>query len=124
MQFGKKTHEYVFQRLSKYSFGKLTSACFSNCTRNHAITYIHDKVMQNCVIRLRHVQTNLFTCDCQYFHNEKIFVRTTEVKQCVLITKIVALYFPFWHCISSNYTALSQSELRTFFIYIINQYKI
>ena len=56
-------------------------------------------------MRLRHVQNNLFTSDCQYFHNEKTFVRTTEVKQCVLITKIVqitkiALYFLFWNCIS------------------------
>ena len=62
--------------------------------------------MQSSVIRLRHVQTNLFTCDCQYFHNEKIFVRTTEVKQCVLITKKCCIPF----------LALSQSELRIFFM--------
>ena len=69
------------------------------------INKIHDKIMQNRVKRLGHVQNNLFTSDCQYFHNEKFFVRTTEVKQRVLITKIVkmskiALYFLFWHCIS------------------------
>ena len=45
-------------------------------------------------MRLRHVQNNLFTSDCQCFHNEKTFVRTTEVKQSVLITKIskIALF--------------------------------
>ena len=32
-----------------------------------------------------HVQNNLFTSDCQYFHSEKTFVRTTEVKQCFLV---------------------------------------
>ena len=47
--------------------------------------------MQNWVARLRHVQNNLFISDCQYFHNEMTFVRTTEVKQCVLITKIVKI---------------------------------
>lgn len=44
------------------------------------------------------VQYNLFTFDRQYFHNEKTFVRTTEVKkQCVLIKQIVkiSLYFLF-----------------------------
>ena len=49
-------------------------------------------------MRLRHVQNNLFTSDRQYFHNEKTFVRTTEVKkQCVLIKQIVkiSLYFLF-----------------------------
>ena len=46
-------------------------------------------------MRLRHVQNNLFASDCQYFHNEKTFVRTTEVQQCVLITKIAL----FLHCI-------------------------
>ena len=68
------------------------------------INNIHDKIMQNRVIGLRHVQNNLFTSDCQYFHNEKTFVTTTEVKQRVLITKNVkiskiALYFLFWQCI-------------------------
>ena len=48
------------------------------------------------------MQNSLFTSD---FHNGKIFVRTTEVKQCFLITKIVkitkiALYFLLWHCIT------------------------
>ena len=27
--------------------------------------------MQNWVVRLRHVQNNLFISDCQHFHNEK-----------------------------------------------------
>ena len=37
------------------------------------------------------MQNNLFTSDCQYIHNEKTFVRTTEVNRCVLITKIVKI---------------------------------
>ena len=41
------------------SFENLRVREFSNCTRNHAITCnIHDKIMQNRVIRLRHVQNN------------------------------------------------------------------
>ena len=35
------------------------------------INNIHDNLMQSSVIRLRHVQTNLFTSDSQYFQNEK-----------------------------------------------------
>ena len=31
------------------------------------------------------------TLNCQYFNNEKPFVKTTEVKQCVSITKIVKI---------------------------------
>jgi hypothetical protein len=39
----KKTmHEWVFQRLSKLAFEKLTSVCFSNCTRNHTILLINN----------------------------------------------------------------------------------
>ena len=63
------------------------------------INNVHDKIMQNWVIGLSHVhvQNSLFTSDCQYFHNKKAFVRTADVKQCVLITEIVkiAQYFLF-----------------------------
>ena len=52
-------------------------------------------------LRLRHVMTQLFTSYCQYFRNEKTFVRTTEVKQCVKITKI-ALYFLKTALLSAN----------------------
>ena len=37
------------------------------------INNVHDKIMQNSVIGLSHVQNNLFTSDCQYFHNEKTY---------------------------------------------------
>ena len=59
------------------------------------INNIHDKIMQNWVVRLRHVQNNLFTSDSQYFHNEKTLVRTTEVKQCVLKLQTDCTVFPF-----------------------------
>ena len=80
-----KTHKCLFFQIARETMLLL-------------INNIHDKIMQNWVIHLRHVQNNLFTSDCQYFHNEKTFVRTTEVNQCLLITKIVkiskiALYF-------------------------------
>ena len=60
---------------------------FSNCTKTMPllINNIHDKMMQNHTLASR---ANLFTSDCQYFHNEKTFVTTTEVKQCVIITNI------------------------------------
>ena len=44
------------------------------------------------------IQNNLFTSDCQYFHNEKTFVRTTEIKQCfnykncTVLKSFLALY--------------------------------
>ena len=84
------------------------------------INNIHDKIMQNRVIGLRHVQNNLFTSDCQYFHNEKTFVTTTEVKQHVLITKNVkiskiALYFLFWHCISLKLHCSQPIRIKKFF---------
>ena len=84
------------------------------------INNIHDKIMQNRVIRFCHVQNNLFTSDCQYFHNEKTFVRTTEVKQRVLITKIVkiskiALYFLFWHCVSLKLYCSQPIRINKFF---------
>ena len=43
----------------------------------------------------------IYSLNCQYFNSEKTFVRTTEVKQCVLITKLfvkitkIAMYFLF-----------------------------
>ena len=59
------------------------SACFFQIARETMlllINNIHDKIIQNLVIRLRYVQKHLFTFDCQHFHNEKTFFRTTEVK--------------------------------------------
>ena len=53
-------------------FEKLTSILLINNIHDKLlINNIHDKVMQSSVIRLRHVQANLFTSDSQYFQNEK-----------------------------------------------------
>ena len=75
----------IWKKHAQVSFSKtikkLTSACFfAQQTMLLLINNIHEKIM-------RHVQNNLFPSDCQYFHSEKIFVRTTEVKQCVLNNK-------------------------------------
>ena len=37
---------------------------------------IHLKIMQNWIVRLRHVRNYLFTSDWQYFHSEKTLLRT------------------------------------------------
>ena len=58
------------------------------------------------------MQNNLFTCDCQYFHNEKTFVRTTEVKQCVLVAKIVIIAKNALYFLKTALLSASQSELR------------
>ena len=47
----------------------------------------------------------IYLLNCKYFNNKKTYVRTTEAKLCVLITKIVkitkiTLYFLFLYCIS------------------------
>ena len=53
-------------------FEKLTSILLINNIHDKLlINNIHHNVMQSSVIRLRHVQSNLFTSDSQYFQNEK-----------------------------------------------------
>ena len=93
-------------------FEKLTSCVFfSNCTRNHVISYlliiytyelcrIESYACVTCKIMYSLLIVNIFT-------TEKTFVRTTEVKQCVLITEIVkiskiALYFLKTALLSAN----------------------
>ena len=87
VQFGKKKTQKDYQN-STSPKDKCSLRSLKN-SRVRVFINIHDKIMRNCAIRLRHVQNNLLTSDCQYFHNEKTFVRTTEVKHYVLITKIV-----------------------------------
>ena len=85
-------------------FEKLTSACFFKLHEKLPCYYllimymtklcrIESYACVTCKIIYSLVIVNIFT-------TKKPFVRTTEVKQCVLITKIVkitnvALYFPF-----------------------------
>ena len=52
---------------------------------------IHDKIMQIWVTRFRHMQSNLFTQLSTLNNNEQSLIRTKEVKQYVLITKIVKI---------------------------------
>ena len=72
-------------------------------------------------MRLRHVQNNLFASDCQYFHNEKTFVRTTEVQQCVLITKIdkITKIALFLYCISLKLHCSQPIRIEIFFSCIL-----
>ena len=54
-----KTHKCVFFQIARETMLLL-------------INNIHDIIMQNWVTRLRHVQNNLLTFDCSFFHSEKI----------------------------------------------------
>ena len=61
-------------------------------------TFLHDRMYCNFAqgnLAIMNMQ-NLQTWD-RHFNNENTFVRTTEVKLCILITKIT-LYFPFHTC--------------------------
>ena len=104
-----KTHECVFFQIAWETMLLL-------------INNIHEKIMQNWVIRLRRVQNNLFTSNCQYFHNEKTFVRTTEVKQCVLSTIIVKIskiaLFPFLALYFLKGAVRRKNSLSQFWFYL------
>ena len=95
----KNTYEWVFPRLSKLHeseervllevYEKLTSACFSKLHEKPCYYLVIIYMTKLCRIEayVYVTQNNLFTSDCQYFYNEKTFVRMTEIKQCVLNTK-------------------------------------
>ena len=107
-----KTHEWVFFQIARETMLLL-------------MNNIHDKIMQNWVIHLRHVQN--YSLQLSIFSERKSISQNDKSKTMYFNYKIVkiskiALYFLFWHCISFfgtvfplNCTALSQSELRSFF---------
>ena len=93
----KNIHEWVFLG-HQISSVQRTSAIWGlwkthQCTRNHATSSYVLVSRVECI----HSIVNI------YHNNEQTFLRTTEVKQCVLIPKIVkitkiALYYIFLHC--------------------------
>ena len=91
-------------------FEKLTSECFFKLHEKPCyyllIMYMKKlcRIQSYACVTLKIIYSLLIV---NILRTKKHFVRTTEVKQCVLITKIVkiskiALYFLFWHCISLN----------------------
>ena len=99
VQFGKKHVRVSFSKTIKiarvrrtsatWGLWKLTSACFSKLHEKPCYYLVIIYMTKLCRIEayVYVTQNNLFTSDCQYFYNEKTFVRMTEIKQCVLNTK-------------------------------------
>ena len=78
------------------------------------INNIHDKLCRNEAYACVTWTTIYSLLVVNIFTTKKTFVRTTEVKQCVLIKHYIFLFdtaFPY------NCTALSQSDLRNVYYY-------